>query len=205
MEQYELYFLNKFDSGEKFTIDELSEMRCDYQEITTTYGENRRWLRSAETIFKVGERYFCLPWEEGLTESQENEYYNQPYEVYPLEQTRVITTTLWNKKDEQALGLIIKEENNLSLNHEISQKIANFEKQAKLIKEAEDKLKLEILVEMEKNNIKKLETDDLIVTYYEESYSETFDSKALKADNTELYNKYIKISPKKSYIKIKVK
>ena len=101
--------------------------------------------------------------------------------------------------------LIIKNENGLILNHEVSKQIAEFEKQAKAIKEAEDNLKALILAEMEANGIVKLETSELAITYAAETYRESFDSKALKADDENTYNKYIKISPVKSSIRIKVK
>lgn len=102
-------------------------------------------------------------------------------------------------------NLIIKTETGAILSPETSQKIAEFERQTKAIKEAEDKLKAQILAEMEAQNVKKLDTDDLTISYFEPSYSETFDSKKLKEEDEATYNKYIKITPKKSYIKIKVK
>ncbi len=101
--------------------------------------------------------------------------------------------------------LIIKQENQLILNPMISKQIAEFEKQAKAIKEAEDKLKAAILAEMETQGIIKLDTEDLTISYVSETYRESFDSKALKAEDEELYNKYIKLSPVKSSIRIKVK
>lgn len=101
--------------------------------------------------------------------------------------------------------LIIKNENGLILNPEVSKQIAEFEKQAKAIKEAEDNLKALILAEMEKNGIVKLDTSELAITYVAETYRESFDSKALKVDDEKTYNKYIKISPVKSSIRIKIK
>jgi regulator of replication initiation timing len=101
--------------------------------------------------------------------------------------------------------LIIKKGNQIILNPNISKNIAEFEKQIKALKETEDKLKAEILAEMEAQGIIKLETEDLTISYVSETYRETFDSKALKADDEEMYNKYIKLSPVKSSIRIKVK
>ena len=102
-------------------------------------------------------------------------------------------------------GLIIKQENGLILNPHVSKQIAEFERQAKAIKEAQDKLKADILSAMEANNIVKLDTEDLTITYVAETYRESFDSKALKADHEELYNQYTKISPVKASIRLKVK
>ncbi len=102
-------------------------------------------------------------------------------------------------------NLILKQNNELLLNPEVSKQIAEFEKQAKEIKEKQDKLRANILEAMKENGIKKLDTDEITITYYEESYSEKFDSKALKVADEETYNKYTKISKTKEYIKIQVK
>lgn len=102
-------------------------------------------------------------------------------------------------------NLIIKQDNTLILNPEVSKQIADFERQAKAIKDAEDKLKADILAAMEEQGIIKLETDDLAISYVAPTYRETFDSKALKTDDEATYNKYIKISNVKSSIRIKVK
>lgn len=102
-------------------------------------------------------------------------------------------------------NLIIKQDNTLILNPTVSKQIAEFEKQAKAIKDAQDKLKADILAEMETQGIVKLDTEDITITYVAETYRETFDSKSLKAESEETYNKYIKISPVKPSIRIKVK
>lgn len=101
--------------------------------------------------------------------------------------------------------LIIKKDNQIILNPNVSKNIAEFEKQIKALKETEDKLKAEILAEMEVKGIIKLDTEELTISYVSETYRETFDSKALKAEDEEMYNKYIKLSPVKSSIRIKVK
>lgn len=103
------------------------------------------------------------------------------------------------------MNYLLKTESGLILNPLISSKIAEFENKAKEIKEAEDELKAAILKEMEENNIIKLDTEDLTITYVAETYRESFDSKALKKEDEETYNKYTKISPVKSSIRIKVK
>lgn len=102
-------------------------------------------------------------------------------------------------------NIILKQENNLILNPSISKQLANFEESVKRIKEAQDKLKADILKAMEENGIVKLDTEDLTISYVAPTYRETFDSKALKADDEATYNKYIKISDVKSSIRIKVK
>lgn len=101
---------------------------------------------------------------------------------------------------------LIKYENDIAiLDIETSAKIAEFERQAKAIKEQEDKLKKAILEEMESKNIIKLETDDLMINYIASTDRETFDSKAFRQDHEDLYDDYVKMTPVKSSIRIKVK
>lgn len=90
-EHFEEILVKKIDAGEPLTESELSDMR-DFS-IERDYGENRRWQRSVYDICMMCGRYFALTWEEGLTESQENEFFEQPYEVYKK------TTIIVEKKD----------------------------------------------------------------------------------------------------------
>lgn len=101
---------------------------------------------------------------------------------------------------------LIKVENGIGiLDTEVSKKVAEFEKALKEIKEKEEELKQNILSEMESKNILKLETDSLTVTYTAPAERETFDSKRFREDNPDLYDEYVKFSPVKSSIRIKVK
>ena len=49
------------------------------------------------TIFKVGNDYWCLPWERGLTKYQKDEFYDQPYRVIP--KTEQIVATRYERMD----------------------------------------------------------------------------------------------------------
>jgi regulator of replication initiation timing len=101
---------------------------------------------------------------------------------------------------------LIKVENDIAqLNTEVSKKIAEFEKKIKEIKEQEDFIKQNILEEMEKKNLIKIETDDIAITYVAPTDRETFDSKTFRQNYSDLYDEYVKLSPVKSCIKIKVK
>lgn len=101
---------------------------------------------------------------------------------------------------------IIKIEENVALlSEEVTAKIVEFEKQIKLIKEEEDKLKQTILSEMEKNNIIKLESENLTISYVAPYDRESFDSKAFKEVHQDLYDEYVKMTPVSSSIRIKVK
>ena len=60
-------------------------------EVETTNGENRRWTRTNISIVKRDNKFYSVHWEEGLTESQENEYYDQEApEVKQIEDVVII-------------------------------------------------------------------------------------------------------------------
>lgn len=96
----EIELLNKIDNGIELSEKELKMLVWEY-EIDASYGENRRWSRSVTTIVQLGDRYFAIEWEEGLTEMQENEFYEQPYEVEKTEKTVVVTEWKAKKKEEE--------------------------------------------------------------------------------------------------------
>ena len=98
---------------------------------------------------------------------------------------------------------LINKNNELSL--DICKKIAENELKLKIMQEQNKKFKEQLLIEMEERGIKKIENDYLLLSYIEPTDRETFDSKALKEDDQDTYDKYVKISPIKSSVRIKVK
>ena len=101
---------------------------------------------------------------------------------------------------------LINIENNVALlNADISKQLAEFEKTIKEIKEKEDNLKQAILNEMESKGIVKIDTDDLTINYIASADRETFDSKTFRENHADLYDEYIKFTPVKSSIRIKLK
>ena len=91
------------------------------------------------------------------------------------------------------------------LDAETASRIAEFERSIKSIKEQEESLRQAILEAMEASGVIKLETDDLTINYIEETYKETFNSKGFRKDHPEMYDDYVKMSPVKSSVRIKVK
>lgn len=69
----------------------------DYEFVDEIEGELNRWTKDMETIFRVGADYWCLPWRRGLTEYQENEFWDQPYRVIP--ETEQIVVTRYERMD----------------------------------------------------------------------------------------------------------
>lgn len=98
--------IEKMYAGEKLSEKELQYLAtgysryCDtepgeYEEIDQIDGESGRWMQAMETIIRVGDDLWCIPWKSGLTECQENEFYLQPYRVERKE--RVITQVYYEK------------------------------------------------------------------------------------------------------------
>lgn len=101
--------------------------------------------------------------------------------------------------------LIRIEQNTALLNPNVSSKLAEFERMAKEIKAKQDELKQRILAEMEMHGILKIETDELTITYVAPTSRETFDSKAFRKDNPDLYDEYVKITDVSASVRMKVK
>lgn len=96
---YEEELLNKIDSGEELTERELQTLIWECYEVDRDYGENGRWTRGVTSVIELCGRYFEVYWEEGLTEYQENEYYDQPVEVEKKEYDKTIHVVEWVKKE----------------------------------------------------------------------------------------------------------
>ena len=102
---------------------------------------------------------------------------------------------------------LIKFENGTSLlDTEVSNKVAEFERQIKLIKEAEDALKEMIEAEMKAKGILKVQdkTNGMTISYIAPYDKETFDSKKFKTENPDMYDEYVKLTPVRSSIRIKL-
>ena len=101
--------------------------------------------------------------------------------------------------------LILVEDGESQLNMAASNQLACIEQQLKELKQIEDDLKERILAEMQAKGIIKLENEELSITYVAETYRESFDSKQLRKDDEDTYNKYIKISSVKPSLRVKTK
>lgn len=83
MNKFETDFLAKYDSGYRFLEDELRQLVWETHVVDRDSGEDGRWSRPMTNVFEVGDRYFEIMWEKGLTEYQDNIYHSQPREVIP--------------------------------------------------------------------------------------------------------------------------
>ena len=84
-----------YNGSQDFTENELSDLVFEY-EYDEIEGEEGRWVRSIETIIKVKDKLFCIDWERGLTQYQEDSFDHQPYEV--IEQVKTIEVKEYIKK-----------------------------------------------------------------------------------------------------------
>lgn len=90
---FEKEMVAKIDAGEALTRSELDAL-IEY-ELEHETGDNDRWTRSVASIIELCGRHFSLTWQEGLTEYQENSFFNQPYEVWEHTYEKTITVTEW--------------------------------------------------------------------------------------------------------------
>lgn len=75
-------------------------------------------------------------------------------------------------------------------------------KKIKELTEQYEACKAEVLGKMAENGEKSFDTGAVLITYVAPSKRESFDSKAFKADNADLYGKYIKTSETKESLKV---
>lgn len=100
--------------------------------------------------------------------------------------------------------LITIENSTAVLSPKVAEEILFCERVAKEAKAREDELKAKILEEMESRNIIKIEHPNLSITYVAEFDRESFDTKAFKKAEPDLYDSYVKMTTVKPSIRIKV-
>ena len=104
------------------------------------------------------------------------------------------------------MGDLIRIENNMPvLNKDVSIQIAELEKRIKFLKAEEERIKAAILYEMGSRSIKSIKTEELTISYFDDTYTEYFNKDKFREENPDLYDKYVEIHPKKAFVKIGVK
>lgn len=83
--------------------------------------------------------------------------------------------------------------------------IAEVENKAKQAKDEEEQMKKAVLEAMEENGIIKLDNENVSISYVAPTESERLDTKALKENCPDLYDQFVKFSPVKASIRIKIK
>lgn len=101
---------------------------------------------------------------------------------------------------------LIKVENGIvSASEMLEQEALEIKRLEELLKAKKDNLTLTLLDEMQKHDIKKIETPDVIISYIDETVRETFDSKKFREEYPDMYDEYVKLSKVKASIRIKAK
>lgn len=88
-------FCSRYDSGEKFTKDELQYMVSDCIPIDRIEGDTHRWTKDMTTVFGCGGRFFAVDWITGLSECVEKEFCSQPQEVKLCKYEKIIQVKEW--------------------------------------------------------------------------------------------------------------
>ena len=101
--------------------------------------------------------------------------------------------------------LITIENGNVALVEDAVRTIVEIENQMKELKQKQDDYKAILLESMEANQIMKFDNESLTITYIAPSERETFDSKTFREEHQDLYDEYVKMTPVKSSVRIKVK
>lgn len=75
--EHQKEILNKIKHKEPLSKNELYDVIFQY-DIYTKEGSDSRWYRNISTISKLDDTYVITNWKQGLTDSQENEYDEDP-------------------------------------------------------------------------------------------------------------------------------
>lgn len=78
--------IEKLYKGEELNESEIQQLTWDDVEGSEVFdirynNELNRWSRYVRTIIKIGDDFWCIDWDQGLTEYQESSYHNQPFKV----------------------------------------------------------------------------------------------------------------------------
>lgn len=120
-------------------------------------------------------------------------------------QIRALRGLIKSRKENTMDEMIVFENGNAVITKEVLDQIAVIDTQMKFYDTQYKILKEQLKEKMEEAGIVKIEMPDVDITYVGPTQRESLDSKALRAEEPEIYNKFIKKSDVKSSIRIKVK
>ena len=98
----------KLKAGEDLSDSDINSLIYNFDEIHREEGEDRRWSKSVLSVVDIEGELYAIEWEQGLTENQENEFYNQPYPVELKTEEVVIkkTTVVKRELDNKARSVV---------------------------------------------------------------------------------------------------
>lgn len=101
--------------------------------------------------------------------------------------------------------LVLVENGVARLSDEVLEELKALEVASKRIKEAQDRVKEQLLAEMEAKNVVSIKTEELSVSYIAPTQVEYFDKKKLRESNPDLYDSCITLQDRKGYVSVKIK
>lgn len=102
-------------------------------------------------------------------------------------------------------NLIAKEMEEFKLRQIITDELISIDEEEKKLKERKERLRENLLKEMEDKNILKIEDENISITYKAPTERETFRTAKFKKDLPDLYDTYVEFTPVKSSLLIKIK
>lgn len=101
---YEEILYNKIIENDYEIEDKLAECIVYNCSIQNYYGDNRRWTRTVTSIVEINNHFFEIEWEEGLTEMQDDFFFETKLiEVERKEEIVTHTVIKWVKKERNNL------------------------------------------------------------------------------------------------------
>lgn len=91
---WEERMLKKINSGEELNESEISGLATELAVVYEEEGEARRWSKSMLSVVELMGELFAVEWEKGLTENQEDSFYEQPYPVELETEEKIIKTII---------------------------------------------------------------------------------------------------------------
>lgn len=92
----------KLKAGQNLTEDEVRTMVFELEQVYEEEGDEGRWERYMTTVVDLLGDHYAIDWSRGLTESQENSFYEQPYRAKVEKKEVIITKTYITAIDEES-------------------------------------------------------------------------------------------------------
>ena len=103
------------------------------------------------------------------------------------------------------MKLLVETKTGLKLTESATKTIVEIEEQIKALEALKGELKSKIIEQMTGHGVKSIENDQVRITYVAPTTRQSLDSKALKADLPDVWNKYSKTSTVSETVKIDCK
>lgn len=96
--EWDVRMAMKLKDGSMLSESEINNLKDNFDEIYREEGRDRRWSRAILSVIDVNDELYAIEWDQGLTENQEDTFYNQPYPVTLETEEVVVTKTKVVKK-----------------------------------------------------------------------------------------------------------